>query len=77
MLVIGGRETGLDDCCLLGKVHVYAVTRVPTHPCSEHMELLACMCGSMVNVVHGEVVLCGVVTKVELDCGPEVSGFFL
>ena len=34
-------------------LHVYAVTRVTTHPCSEHVDSLACMCGLMGNVVWG------------------------
>ena len=59
------------------RLHVYAVTRVTTHPCSEHVELLDHMCGSMGNVVHGRVVLCAVVTEVELACLPEVYELLL
>ena len=74
MLVIDSQETGSDNRSLLGKVtrvSVYVVTLVTTHPCSEHVELLDRMCGSMGNVVHGGVVLCAIVTNVELSCGPE------
>ena len=56
---------------------MYAVARVTTHHCSEHVELLSCMCGYMGNVVHGGVVLFDVVTEVELACGPEVSELLL
>ena len=56
---------------------MYSVTFVITHPCSEHVELLARVCGSMGNSVHGGVVLCAVVTKVGLACGPEVSELLL
>ena len=52
---------------------MYDVISVTKHPCSEYVELLARMCGSMVNVLHGGVVLCDAVTNVELACGPEVS----
>ena len=65
MLAIGGRETGSNDRSLLGNVtsvSVDAVTCVTTHPCSEHVELLSRMCGSVVNVVHEGVVLCALVT---------------
>ena len=54
---------------------MYDVISVTKHPCSEYVELLARMCGLMGNVLHGGVVICAVVTKVEIACGPEVSAF--
>ena len=56
---------------------MYDVTRVTTHPCSEHVDLLACMCGSMGNMVYWGVVLCAVFPKVELACIPEVYELLL
>ena len=56
---------------------MYYITRVTTHPCNEHVELLPHMCGLMENLLHEGMVFCVVVTEVELDCGPEVSTLLL
>ena len=64
-------------CAYWGRLHVYADTCVTAYPCSEHVESLACVCGSIVNVVHGGVILCDVVSEFEISCSPEVSELFL
>ena len=53
------------------------VIGVTTHPCSEHVDLLARMCVPIVKVVHGGVIFCAVVLQVELACVPEESEFLL
>ena len=57
-------------------LHVYDVTRVTSHPCSEHVGYLARMCGFIGIVVQKGLILCAVFIEVELSCIPEVSGFF-
>ena len=62
---------------LTGEVYsCNAVTRVTTHPCSEHEEIIPNVladgkCGI------GRVIFCAVASKIELSCVPEVSELLL